>query len=68
MVYTNVNVNPANNGWIIFVTPKFIEGVGDRVYVARNPEELGKIVALLAQNVCPNTGSDLNWPEGGNGP
>ena len=62
-VLTNVTVNPACNGWIIFVTPKFIEGVGDRAYVAETKEELERIVGCLSVNLDPEREyAYLEWP------
>lgn len=58
----NINVNPAVNGWIVFVTPKFIENSGDRAYVASNVKQLEDVVGCLSQNICPYEKETLVWP------
>ena len=64
----NLNVNPAANGWIIFITPKFLENVGDRCYVASSPDELADVVRMLGQNLSPvSPYVPLEWPEDDDG-
>ena len=59
----NLNINPAGNGWIIFITPKFIENSGDRTYVAQDVDELCRVVAHLAYNQSPvEPHVQLEWP------
>ena len=61
-VPVNITINPACNGFIIFITPKFIEGAGDRVFVATTLDVLAEIVEALADNRHPGTGEQLEWP------
>ena len=57
----NITINPAANGYVIFVTPKFIMNAGDRCFVAKTGY-VGEIVSCLAQNIDPDTGEELEWP------
>lgn len=58
----NININPACNGWIIFVTPKFVENVGDRAFVASSIKELETVTGFLSQNINPRTKEPMAWP------
>lgn len=57
----NITINEACNGWIIFVTPKFIENAGDMAFIA-DEITLGNVISDLAYNRHPQSGEQLEWP------
>ena len=73
----NITINETCNGWIIFVTPKYLKYAGDRTFVCCGTEQLADVVSAVAENRYPPMfddypehqleGKQMKWPVPENG-
>lgn len=58
----NITINEADNGWIVFVTPKYLENAGDRCFVADTVKNLERTIGFLVENIDPLLQEKMQWP------